>query len=275
MLKKINDKINEKIKETTFTDKTLNLKGSGTLTEITSSQISIFLVWFVISTLIVAIPFFSNKVNLKGGEVAHYSVFSPVNIEFETAKNREQTEKLRESRAELVENVYDIDNNATEKVKNKIASYFTKIVQLRKMDLNSPGRIEFKKKLDFELSHKNLATLINADQNIMILVEDYILRTVDNLMSVGIEDAKSLETKSMVVEEVSKIKISIKYKNVIQELISKAIVSNKTFNLVATNEKKSESRASVAPVKTRLREKQPIFYKGDKITGEHVEILKT
>lgn len=47
------------------------------------------------------------------------------------------------------------------------------------------------------------------------------------------------------------------------------------FNPIKTNKLKAEAQASIVPFKTTVFKNQPLFFKGDTITPEHIEILKT
>lgn len=130
----------------------------------TYNKALIFLIWFIISTILITIPFFSVKVYLKPGDIATYTVFSPLDKEFETEFNRIATEELRKQKAEAIQNVYDVDTTSGEK----------------------------------------------------------------------------------------------------------ALV----FNPIKTNKLKAEAQASIVPFRTTVFKNQPLFFKGDTITPEHIEILK-
>ncbi len=240
----------------------------------TRSNFIVFAVWFSLMTIIIAVPFFSNKVNFKIGDIAPFSVFSPVDTEFSTRQDIFETERLREERAAQVEKVYDIDNEAIEIAKEKVALFFRSINKLKERDLSDEQRFAIKEKLIFDLPQKNLSTIINTDTSVLVLVESLIVQQLEQIMAGGVEDKNSLDLRVAINNEVSRMNLQIRHKEIIKEILLQAVENNKTFNLIATNLKKSQVRASVLPRKTRLVKNQPIIYVGDKVTEQHIEILK-
>lgn len=234
----------------------------------------VFGVWFLLLTIIIAIPFFSNKVNFKTGDIAPFSVFSPADVEFSTRQDIFETERLREEKASQVDKVYDIDYEATEIAKEKVALFFKSINKLKDRNLSDEQRFAIKEKLIFDLPQKNLSNIINTDTSVLVLVESLIVQQLEQVMAGGIEDKNSLDLRVDINNEVSRMNLHIRHKEIIKEVLLQAVENNKTFNLIATNLKKSQVRSSVLPRKTRLVKSQPIIYVGDKVSEQHVEILK-
>lgn len=240
----------------------------------TPRQILLFIAWFIISTLLIAVPFFSNKVNVKVDQVAAYTLLSPMEIELVTAADLLATEKLKTERLKQIEDIYDIDPAINEKVKNKLQLFFKKINRLKQLKDTDAERPKIVNELDYNLTPRSRKILFDTDPNILNVIETLIVQTLNIVMNEGVLDKNALEVKVKINNEVSKMNLDVRYKEVITEILFQAVENNKTLNVVATNFKKSQVLASIAPVKTFFVKNQPIFYKGDTITPEHIEILK-
>lgn len=241
---------------------------------ITPRQFAVFLVWFILSTLIIAIPFFSVRVNVKPGQKAAYTLLSPFEIEMETSVDKLATEKVKAEKLKQIEDVYDVDRTVTEKARNALQAFFYKTKQIKRLAPTAPERERLQRELEYQILPRTKRVLWETDLAVLNLIESFLLQSFDIMMEEGVLDKNTIEVKEKINNEVSKTSLDIRYKQTIADILYHALENNKTLNVVASNQKKSQAILSVAPVKTYFVKNQPIFYKDDTITPEHIEILK-
>ncbi len=233
--------------------------------------LGIVLAWYIVTSLFTALPMYFNKVHLVEGDIAGNNIVSPSDIQFETAKNKEDTARLREARFASVQPVYDVDLNALSDSKSRINNLFSHIRELKSLPSTADRREQIiTRDMTYNLSRSAIRKMERQPPSVLVLMEDISIRIVENLMQKGIEDKDSVDLKEQVKNSIPKTT----YKVILTSIILQSLENNMTFSEEKTEEARARAAAEIKPLYTQYRKGQPILFKGDAVTVESIEIMK-
>ncbi|MFC1517331.1 HD family phosphohydrolase [Candidatus Margulisiibacteriota bacterium] len=236
-------------------------------------RLSLFLVLYIIVLLALTLPVFSNRVTLQEGEVTEWDILSPITGEIETKADRAQTEVMRGKREQAVETVYIIDKSIVDRSKADVTSYFGKIRKLKEKELADEERAALGQSLEFNLSSRSLGVLSRANNTTLKLLESIILRTSQEILLQGVEDAKSAQIQQQIDSSLKDLLVGKEYKRAVREVIIASLYPNKVVNQRETDKRRRLGKNTIIPMHTKLRRGSPIVFSGEKITKEHIAIF--
>lgn len=219
-------------------------------------------------SLIIYSPLIPENITLNVGDIASETVTSPRFIEIETEQDKQRTERLRQERADLVEKVYRIDDEVNKLNQAKIVSFFTEL-----RDYQNNPNLTRKNILSF-LSTSTLAQIPSKNIDAINRIEEVTLFTFN---SINKQELYSIN-KRRILEQIQKTTKVFNLNTLEKELINAVILNFITPNMVfdenETQARVDQEFAAVKPFKTSIKESQPIIYKGEIVTKEHIDILK-
>jgi len=231
---------------------------------------TVVLIWLVLSSLLVSMPFIINKVYLKQGAIATSNIVAPRDIKFETEINKIETKKLRAARANAVTDVYEIDINMIYDSRSKISRLFSQIRELKSADISENRKEQIKEELSYEISLGALRKLQRQPISVLTLMENLSFNIVKTLMTAGVSDKNSEEIKAKINQALP----SSTYKVILKSIIKQSLENNVTFNEEKTKLARLEGAKEVQPIYTQFRKGQPILYQGDLVTTASISVMK-
>jgi len=150
------------------------------------------LLWLIITSVISSVPFFVNKVSLRENDISSANIISPSDVRFETSKNKQETQKLKEERANQVQPINDIDVNLITDSRATISTFFNTIRTLKNIPATANElRAEVLETISYKLSPKTINMLVNQRLSVLVLLEDISLRIIDDIMREGVQDIQN------------------------------------------------------------------------------------
>ena len=240
-------------------------------------KFSIGLVVYLIVVFILSLSFIPKNISLKIDQISPATIVSRENAVIQTEEDLKKTNELREQRASLVEDVYVKDDEILKQVKTGLIKFFTQMKAIRAGKKTARERINVRISdinLNLSLKQDTFTRILTSSDDIFASLEALIINVVESVMGVGIKEVNSERTKKLLDKEISKLTLSQKYKNVIEEASEKSIKVNLVYDEKATNALIKKEKELVSPIVTKIRKGQPLIYEGDQVTAKHIEIFK-
>ena len=231
-------------------------------------NIVLALLGVMIISMIVYSPFIPKNITLVIGDLATQTITSPRFIEIETEQDKQRTERLRKEREGLVEKIYRIDDEVNKLNQAKMVSFFTELRNYQ----NTP-----------ELRHQNVLSFIpesilskvpSENVNFINRIEEVSLFTFNSINKQEFYSINKQEIKAQIQKKTNVFKLTQLEKSLISAVILNFISPNMVFDENATEARVNQESSAVQPFKTIIKESQPIIYKGELVTKEHISILK-
>ena len=228
------------------------------------------LMGLLIVSLMVFSPHIPNNINVSEGELAHETVISQRYIEFESHKDREKTEKLRQDRMRLIEPVYSVNPELTKESLVHVTQFFTLFRSYQDQIKEAPVDVLD----DLLFLGSNLARYVLIDAERIDVLETTIKSIMTDLLEAGIRQVNYKQIKTDVLARKELLGgLDIDSKNFSVEVVKKFLIPNMTLDEAQTNLLINSEMKLVKPFTTIYKEGQPIIYKGELVEPHHIEVL--
>ncbi|MFA5927893.1 MAG: HDIG domain-containing metalloprotein [Candidatus Margulisiibacteriota bacterium] len=239
------------------------------LKQSTMKQIMVLLFFSVIITIIVILSFINLTFIPIEGVISPQTIVSPIGKILQTEANKLETERLREARVGLVEEVFTIDGRVIQYVKSNIISLFTDIQKMKSGELASAQIIQ-----RYRINKAIVEVLGKESLESDSYIESFILNALENIMADGVVSVRDPAVEEKLQMQLTNLSLPFEAKMVIRELIKQNLRPNKVIDKEKTAQAQLNVQDSIQPIQTWIREGQVIVYKGDKITRDQIEILR-
>ncbi|MCE5222621.1 HDIG domain-containing protein [bacterium] len=243
-----------------------------------TKHVLVLVINYVLIAAVLATFYFSNIVYIKIANIAPEDIYSPINTLY---YNRIKTEELQKQAEEKVPVTPRIDPNVLDAVLSDIDNVFFGINDTR----NNKIKTQADKIEDLQVYISNAKAdlevinfILNTDTVTLNQLQDITKKSITDLLSLGLWEAEIQKTNEFQQRIVSTIQ-SFHPKDVLIKpcllLIQKKIQPNMFVDEAATNRAKAEARAKILPVKEEIIQNQKIVSKGQTISEEDLEKIKS
>lgn len=224
-------------------------------------------------------PYIPKSVNIKPGELAQETLISPRFVEFESKQDIKQTEKLRNQRSRLVKPVYSVDESINKSIKSEIVNFFTtaklyaNAYQSQNKEIPTPSPLpNIPENMRF-LGKNNISLLQNLTNKTLASIEYIVIQNTDSILTNGIREVDKPAIRKQIRNNIRILELGAAQERFITTTILEFIVPNLVYDEAKTAAEIQEEIDSINPFTTILKEGQPIVYKGEVVTPQHVDIL--
>lgn len=234
-----------------------------------AGAVAIVIISFILAVSIVCYSEFTQKYSLDAGEVSHFTIKAPKDIE-----NRFATERLKQDAANKVDDVYERDENIATEIKSDFSEIFTKIRYIRTDENKSRDEKleELQETIPFQLTLESYSAALDCTTQQLTDLEYQLLKILESKLEVGFKESEITSVKSDISNQVQKLKFSIYVRTLGEDIIFGVLKPNIVFNETLTEENKLEAMSKVNPV--IIKADTVIIEKDTVITEEQVAILE-
>lgn len=223
-----------------------------------------------ISTVVFS-PYIPYSVSINEGETAPRTIQSPRYIEFQSSTDKQKTEEIRHNRMALVEDVYSIDENINKEINVQIINFFTALKEYKEQK-SSTRDVQISDDLQF-LSIRRLRYLTELPENRVREIEIITVQLAQRILSTGVRRVDSFEIRKELMRISGLFNLTNLQQSLIINVLSHFIKPNMVVDKAKTDALRLNEVESIKPITTIYKEGQPIVYKGEIITKEHIEVL--
>ncbi|RAP35831.1 hypothetical protein DID80_05980 [Candidatus Marinamargulisbacteria bacterium SCGC AAA071-K20] len=215
-------------------------------------------------------PYIPDNISINQGEVTKTTIISPRYIAFETNQDKEKNHALQ---AEIIKNIgkiYTISPEINQTIKDKLYNVFNILTLQKKKGNTSPEQLKI-------LSYAPKSTINSINQesdNALITLEYLTLLHTEKILSNGLKEINKETLSKSINEQLKDLDLTRLHKAFIRQTILHHVKTNLVFDEPKTNRAINDKLEKKIKHKTTFKEGQPIIYKGDTVTSEHIEILK-
>lgn len=222
---------------------------------------------------ILSFSFIFPSINLKEGQISKKTILSDKNAVIQTEEDIKKTEKLKEERTALVEEVFIKNDKATKETKIAVIRLFTDLRALR-----SSGKKFNKNMINNDLltimDEKTLKLVLESPHEIFQELEKSVMFITDKVMEIGVRDLNSKVVKEFLKNKAGEMGLPQNYKGAVNKIVKNVLKVNLIYDERATQELREKEKESISPIVTKIQKGQPLIYAGDRVTHEHVEMFE-
>jgi cyclic-di-AMP phosphodiesterase PgpH len=221
-------------------------------------------------SLLLFMPYMPDSISIDSGVISKQTISSPRYISFVSVSDKERNTALKTEAINNIGKIYIIDPEINKSIKDTIYAIFKALtLQKKKGNLSDED-----KKLLAYIPKSTILYINQESDNALITLEYLTLLHTEKILSDGLKEINKLNLKLAIKEQLKDIGLSKSHKNFISQTILEHIRPNLRFDEVKTNKAIQEKLTTLAYYQTTYKEGQPIIYKGEKVTSEHIEVLK-
>lgn len=229
----------------------------------------ILVVCFSITLFIIMTGAAPEKYDLKVNEISPVYIFAPRDI-----VDKLTTERLRNEAESKVEPYFEIDDEITNRSRNKIYEFLSDVHQVRGM-ADLPQEIKIQKLSEISvipLNEQKLVEIIGMSDSEVAQIQITLQNVHTQVMSEGVTEHSIQEAISHANELLQKIEINQKLKDLSYSILANVIEPNKFLDAEKTALAKEAARNNIEEKLYQKGEK--IVGQGEKIMPEHIEMLE-
>ncbi len=221
-------------------------------------------------TALVFSPYVPYSVKIKPGDIVKKNIVSPRYLEFESTKDQIRTKELRENRARIVEKVFSIQEDITKSSKADLVNLFTILKENRKTGLPTTQTLQ---SFSF-LTRSELRLLLKLDPKNIAALEYVCFQTIDRLLQNGLHEVNPADIQNKIDPSIHSMGFNRQLRSIILKMLLECLKPNLLYDPVKTRQAIQKEEEIIRPFTTKIKEGEPIVYKDERLTPEHIEILK-
>lgn len=231
-------------------------------------------VFFLLTTLIVATNFVPQTLNFEAGDVSNLDIPAPRDLTFESEV---LTSQAREEAIKVVEPIFTVDKSVVNEIEEDLAQYFNtlrKVVQLQDVDTEEKV-IQVQQQVEFSLSREEAVALVITDKEEISIVETLVKEIVNTNIASGIQQEAVPAATEQIINDIKQLKQPEPLK-----IFAVTVVENMEIrptlihDMTATQQRIEEIRQEVPPVQVTVRKGQTIVRPGDVVDELHIEMFE-
>ncbi len=225
---------------------------------------------FAVTSVLIMIPYLPRALSLKVGQPSGITLLAPRTASIETPSNRVATAQLKHLGRKNVKPVYLIDPAVTEQTKHGMRQLFRYLHEQRRLGRHAPIRDKSLPALPTDL----LEELYSLNDDLFSSVEIVVKLMSDRFLEEGISESLEVQWDIQLSSEVERLQLSPYVKSVTERTLRTLLKPNAFFSAEATDKARELAVKKISEQRTTFREDQPILYKNEVVTEEHIEILR-
>lgn len=220
---------------------------------------------------IVFSPYIPYNISYKVNDTATQTIVSPRFLQFESHEDKLRTQSLQQEKAGFVAPVYEIDPMTTQAVMSNLQYLFTVISDFRQnQNPNAPTPIP--RELRY-LSHKDIVLLLELNDAQFSYLKYAALQNTEKMLQLGVQELQWPELKTRFLSSLASVDMESQLKSLMFTLIRPYLKVNMLYNEALTQAAIQTAKQSVPRIVTTFREGEPIIYKGETVTPEHIAVF--
>ncbi len=233
----------------------------------------IVVVFIIISLAIIVLPVGTNTpLNLEIGDPAPFDIVAPRSQTYISAL---QTETAINNAKASIPKIYDPPDTRVSRQQvssAKSAISFINLTRSDKLATTHQKQKELSKLRSINLTEKFQIQLIESEENRWIIIQEEIIRVLEFIMSLPIQEDQLEKTLQRIPILIS-VELSIEEAELAAELVQQFVLPNSLYNEIATNKAIAANVEAVEPVEQAFTQGQTIIARGTVITAEDLEAM--
>ena len=236
-------------------------------------KIVLFLLFFILNTVLLSIDFLPDKVSLSLGQVSDRDVVAPRTVSF---VDEPRTRKLETEVVASVANVYDLDTSAAATAEDDVSRIFRSVRSvLTDKQLARPeeklGKLRslltgsLPEPIQASLLTFSAAELEALEENSRTILRKYLYR--------GIRDEEVDAVRKLAAADVERMGWGEKGAAVVLGITQPHLNPNFVLNTKETEQRKRAALKSIEPVRITVKIGQIVVRKGDVVTEEQLQMM--
>lgn len=218
-------------------------------------------------------PFIPGNISVELGQESPQTISSPRFIEFQTQSDKAKTQELINKRSALIDPIYTIDTDINKNIIANVINFFT-VLKDYKLTLNDNQEITQQQQDTINiLSPQLIKRYLSWSDNEVRSVEYISIQNAERFLNTGLTDIEREQIHDGLLKNLRILGLSEIKQVFIEEVLLTFLAPNLFLNTSLTNARIEEEIRTVQPFKTHYKEGQPIIYKGEKVTQEHMDAL--
>ncbi len=233
----------------------------------------LFLVLFVLYTVLLSIDFLPDKVSLTLGQVSERDVVAPRTVSF---VDEPRTRRLANEVVSSVANVYDLDTAAAATAEDDVSRIFRAVRSVVADGLlkKPTDRVaKLRSLLTGSLQDQTLVTLLSFSTAEMEQLEENARTTLRKYLYRGIRDEELDSVKKQAAADVEKLGWGEKGIAVLLDITQPHLRANFVLNQKETDQRKQAALKSIDPVRITVKSGQIVVRRGDVVTEEQMQMM--
>lgn len=233
----------------------------------------LFLLFFILNTVLLSIDFLPDKVSLTLGQVSERDVVAPRTVSF---VDEPRTRRLEAEIVRSVANVYDLDTAATATAEDDVSRIFRAVrsVMADKLLQKTEDRLpKLKNLLAGALQDQALASLLSFSTAELEQLEENARTILRKYLYRGIRDEELDSVKKQAAVDVEKLGWSEKGMAVLLDITQPHLRPNFVLNQKETDQRKKAAVKSIEPVRITVKSGQIVVRRGDVVTEEQMQMM--
>ncbi|MBS4024162.1 MAG: HDIG domain-containing protein [Clostridia bacterium] len=233
-------------------------------------------VFFLLTTLIVATNFIPKTLNFEPGDVSNLDIPSPRDLTF---TSQVETAKAREEAIREVKPVFRMDKTVLEELEQEVGTLFAVVrdIQLAEGEEHSlEEQVEvLAEQLPFFLEEELALRLLAFSPEEITAMEQFVITIIRQNLRTGFDKELIPEVAEQIIEEIKRLSQPEVLKKFALGVIDYVeIRPTLVFDAQATQQEIEARRLEVPPVQVTVRKNQMIVRPGDIVTELHIEIFE-
>ncbi len=232
----------------------------------------LFLVLFVLYTVLLSIDFLPDKVSLTLGQVSERDVVAPRTVSF---VDEPRTRRLANEVVSSVANVYDLDTAAAATAEDDVSRIFRAVRSVVADGLLKKPTVRVAKLRSLLTGSYRpaLVSLLSFSTAEMEQLEENARTTLRKYLYRGIRDEELDSVKKQAAADVEKLGWGEKGIAVLLDITQPHLRANFVLNQKETDQRKQAALKSIDPVRITVKSGQIVVRRGDVVTEEQMQMM--
>jgi len=239
----------------------------------TIRKIVLFLLFFVLNTVLLSTDFLPDKVSLTLGQVNDRDIVAPRTVSF---VDEPRTRRLEAEVVSSVANVYDLDTAAAATAEDDVSRIFRAVrsVMADKLLQKPEERLaKLRTLLTGSLQDLTLVSLLSFSTAELEQLEENARTTLRKYLYRGIREEELDTVKKQATVDVEKLGWGEKGVAVLLDITQPHLRPNFVLNQKETDQRKKAAVKSIEPVRITLKSGQIVVRRGDVVTEEQMQMM--
>ena len=230
-------------------------------------------IFFAVSTVILSVNFWPQKVNLQVGEVSSRQIKSPQSTVYISDV---LTQKARSEAAVTVDPIFKIDQTVIGKIEKEVDELFGKIAFVKEGDAETSQKVQSLQEIfSIQLGRTTLDAVLNAEWETITRLENETKGIIQRHMQKGVQQEALETTREAMVASINELGVRDEFKPLLMAVISEIeLQPNLVPDIQGTQQKRNEAMKQVEPIQVTIRQGEKIIGDGEVVTEEKLEALR-
>ena len=237
-------------------------------------KIVLFLLFFVLNTVLLSIDFLPDKVSLSLGQVSDRDVVAPRTVSF---VDEPRTRKLETEVVSSVANVYELDTSAAASAEDDVSRIFRSVRSVlsdRQLARPEERLGKLRSLLTGSLPDPIQASLLTFSNAELETLEEHSRTILRKYLYRGIRDEEVDAVRKQAAADVERLGWGEKGSSVILGITQPHLMNpNFVLNAKETEQRKRAALKNIEPVRITVKSGQIVVRKGDVVTEEQMQMM--